>query len=321
MQGSKLMFSEDDRKAVVAKARKRDKALADKLKAKAKPKAKKAAVPATKVVATRKTTEALLEEVVEVKNTNDREQEIIAAEVKDLQVKGLLETTVRELNEMRHGKPKPEKIIAVRHLNNAKDLSLVESDFKMIVQIQESFRRNVETALMQAAQMGGLLFRIKSLLKFGEFQKWCRKTLPFTVRTAEKYMLLHHHYPELLRQGVSSISGGYAAINGEASPIEHVDTDDNIDYPKPAVKATVNLDNLKLPKKRAKGPWRDLHIDKETISKMATWGNASCVKIIVKIPINKEAEKLMGEFVVAAQRVLEPGGKLILHLPAKEVYQ
>jgi hypothetical protein len=131
-------------------------------------------------------------------------------------------------------------------------------------------------------------------------------------------MLLHLHYPELLRKGVSSISEGYAAIKGEPAPNVFTDTDDKTDYPKPKVEATVKLDNIKLPTVKAEGPWRNLYIDKETLSKMATWETNSCVKILVKLPINKEAEKLMGKFVVATQRVLQPGGKLILHHPAKK---
>ena len=169
--------------------------------------------------------------------------------------------------------------------------------------------------------MGKLLCHIKSLLKDGEFHKWCRKTLPFSIRTAQNYMLLHLHYPELLRKGVSSISEGYAAIKGEAAPDGFANTDDNINPPKPTAEASVDLDKFPLPAVKATGRWQDLHIDKQTISDMRRWSNDCCVKILVKLPIDDEAEKLMGQFVVAAQRVLKPGGKLILHRPAKPVYK
>lgn len=260
-------------------------------------------------------TEELQKEVEKAKKRNTKER--AATKKKATKKKPVQVVAKRE-----------DKIVAVRQLIRAKDVSLVESDFKMIKQLHVSVGEHLSAAFEKAAQIGKLLIHIKSLMERGEFTPWVARKMPFKMRTAQNYMLLGLYHAELIRQGITSITEAYAAISGVPAPDEEIDATNSDDTKgKSTIRvedSVIDLENIKLPTKRAKGPMKDIIVNQDTIDCITEekYPYENCkgafLKLVVRLPIPGGNEKLVGDFVTVAQTLLKPGGKLIFHRKANK---
>jgi hypothetical protein len=68
------------------------------------------------------------------------------------------------------------------------------------------------TALDNAIRIGELLAAQKASLGHGDFGSWCRGNLPFTERTARRYMQVYEARDRLKRTAVSVLGDAYRMI-------------------------------------------------------------------------------------------------------------
>jgi hypothetical protein len=77
-------------------------------------------------------------------------------------------------------------------------------------EIASCLRMSVEKAI----RIGELLIEQKSGLQHGEFLSWVKANLPFTDRTAQRYMELYQHRDLLKSDTVSYLSSAYKLLAG-----------------------------------------------------------------------------------------------------------
>lgn len=198
---------------------------------------------------------------------------------------------------------------------------VVEANTKLIRQLHDEFLDCLTVGLEKAIQIGGLLFEQKKRIRHGYFTRWAVEYLPLTIRTAQNYMKLYH-YREMFRQKeITTISDAYAALKGESTPEEVIEVNDSIDVSsKPMMVDTrVDLDNMTLPTKKAKGRMGKIVIDEEVISRIKNEdypfdqeSKGKYVKIVIEIRKScKNDVDLLGESLVAMSSLLKSGGKII----------
>lgn len=279
-------------------------------------------------------TEKLSKQVERAKKRNKAAAAKVQSKAVKVKVKQVVQETLPLLSTLEtvppgsrrlRAKAKPLKTI----MNNPDEAHLIDNGVKMIEQKYTHLQSSLYTALIDAADIGDLLYHIKSLLKFGELTPWVEATMPFHPRTGQNYMALARHRKDLLRKGITSIVDAYAAIRGVPTPDEFIDsddspnTDDRIDDRIVVESSIVNLDDIKLPTKRAQGAMDKAVVCEETIAaiKEQTFpyenSKETYKKIVINLPVSKGNEHLIGEFVIAAQTLLQPGGKIIFHRRAK----
>ena len=213
----------------------------------------------------------------------------------------------------------PPKKEAVKVRVNRKEGVLEETTAK-IEQLHNSIVGMLSKSLEKAIEIGGLLLEQKEIVKQdgGKYTRWAYKHLPFNIRTAQRYMKLYD-YKEALREGnVKTITEAYAHIFKEPTSDEVIDIDDSLNMTDITVEASVNLDEPTLPKKKACGMMRNLVLNQSVIDNLRSgYGYRDCqgmyVKFIVELKRGNLHNKLIGDFVCAAEKYLKPGGKIIFH--------
>lgn len=70
----------------------------------------------------------------------------------------------------------------------------------------------LKTSLKKAIRIGELMTEQKASLKHGEFTPWIKANLPFTDRTARKYMQLYENRELLKTENVSGLTGAYKLL-------------------------------------------------------------------------------------------------------------
>ena len=199
---------------------------------------------------------------------------------------------------------------------------VVESNTEKIVQIHHEIQKFEKVNLEKAYSIGELLLEQKKRIQDRQFGRWMDKFLPFTRRTGQNYMKLFLSREKLEKENVQSLTEAYACLKGEPIPDEVIDADDSLDTKGKCVinETFVEVDDLKLPKKKAQGLMNTLDISKEVISQIRNQDypfldtKGRYLKVVVKIPIAKYMDgPLIGEFVCAVSSLLKPGGKLIFH--------
>ncbi len=175
-------------------------------------------------------------------------------------------------------------------------------------------------SLEKAIEIGGLMFEQKEIVQKNDvkYTRWAKEHLPFNIRTAQRYMKLYLYREALRETEVKTITEAYAYIFGEPTSDEIIDADDSMDTTDISVKASVNLDKLELPKKKAKGMMKKLVLTNANIDGMISgrWYKdcqGMYVKIVVELKSGSVINKRIGEFVCAAEKYLRPGGKIIFH--------
>ena len=180
-------------------------------------------------------------------------------------------------------------------------------------QVTDYLIKSLETVL----KIGEILFNLKEKhIQRGKFGSWMKQNLPFSHRTGQRYMQVYLYRENLASKEITTLSEAYRELNGEPQDDEILEIDDGTDTKKKweVVSATVEVDNLPLPKKKLKGIKETVQISSEVIDHME---NRQCpfdgkfVKIVATIPSMEEHKLLLPRYVVAADNLLVPGGKLI----------
>lgn len=200
---------------------------------------------------------------------------------------------------------------------------VVDANTKLIAQLHDDIIGCLTIGLEKALQIGELLFEQKKRIRYGSFTRWAAEYLPFNIRTAQNYMNLYKCRDELLRKNITTINDAYAALKGETTPEEIVEVDDGVDTSPNLmiIDTRVELDNMALPTKKAKGRMSKLMIDEEVISRIKNEdypfdqeSKGKYVKIVIEIGnTSKQDATLLGESVIAMSTLLKHGGKLIFH--------
>ena len=207
---------------------------------------------------------------------------------------------------------------------NKKDVPAVEENKKQIIELHESVHKYAQITLVMAIEAGGLIVRQKKLIRHGGFGCWILDNTPIKIRTAQNYMTLYHYRHLLEGKNIRTLTGAYAAINGEPEPDEVADVDDSTDiHKKCIVEKSVTIDEMKepvLPKIKAKGQMTEMVVTQELIQQLKSNDSVFAeekekyIKIVVPLPNKKYQDpQLIGEFTCAAAALLKAGGKLIFH--------
>jgi len=93
-----------------------------------------------------------------------------------------------------------------------------ESRVQQIVTLHQEIAGHLKLSLEKAIRIGELLTEQKGSLKHGEFTPWVAANLPFTDRTARRYMKLYTERDKLKTDSVSDLSGAYKLL-AEPKPI------------------------------------------------------------------------------------------------------
>jgi hypothetical protein len=196
----------------------------------------------------------------------------------------------------------------------------LEQNTAKIIELHNGICDMLVKGLDDALQIGELLFAQKEIVKRdgGLFTGWAKDNLPFSLRTAQRYMRLLHYVDALRQNNIKTLTDAYAHITGEPITDEIIDADDSLETDDIVVEATVDLDTLDLPKKKAKGLMTKYYLSKSNIddfvSGRAFQGREGRFrKIVVELKCGNIQSKHIGEFVCAAEKYLKPGGKLIFY--------
>jgi len=189
-----------------------------------------------------------------------------------------------------------------------------------IAKLHNSIMSLLVQGLEDAIEIGGLLFEQKDIIKSkkGRFTDWVEEFLPFKLRTAQKYMKLYQYRAALSEGKVATITEAYAHIAQERTSDEVIDSDDSLKLPGWTTVESIDLDNLSLPKIKAKGLAKEVGLSKKNIEDFINGpfiknGQGQIEKIIIKTSGNDLQNIPIQDFVCAVTRSLMPGGKLIFH--------
>ena len=131
-----------------------------------------------------------------------------------------------------------------------------------------------------------------------------------------RYMQVYQYREALASKEITSLSDAYREINGEPLDDENLEVDDSTNTKRKweVVSTTVEVDNVKLPQKKLKGLKETVQIRPEIIERMEQGQcpfDGKYVKIVATVPSKEEHKSLLSRFVIAAENLLAPGGKLI----------
>ena len=204
------------------------------------------------------------------------------------------------------------------------DAKRMENNTELITEninkLHDAINKNLRQSLTDAKKIGKLLFEQKDIIKSqkGSFTQWAEDNLSFSVRTAQRYMQLYQFSTTLSRKQVKTITDAYAHIAGEPVSDEIVDANDSTVLPEAVVKGNMDLDELVLPAKEAKGLARKFVLTKGNIEGFIDgplYNNCQgkFTKIIIQVKTENIQNIRINDFVCAGMKYLKRGGKLIFH--------
>lgn len=215
--------------------------------------------------------------------------------------------TIADYNRIKFGEPNYV-------LCNPKD---VEAQTERIISLHEQVMVHLQASFITALKIGEMLLTLKEKhIQQGNFGKWMKQNLPFTVRTGQRYMQLYVYREELAKREIQTITEAYREIQGEAQDNEVIEVDDSttIHDTWDLVDAQQDVDNFKLPAKKLKGIEEKIQISPEIVERMENNQYpfvGKYTKFVVTIPTNEAQKSLLPRFIIAANSLLMPGGKLI----------
>lgn len=171
-----------------------------------------------------------------------------------------------------------------------------------------------------AIRIGEILFSMKEKnIKRRMLGKWMEQNLPFSIRTGQRYMQVYEHREELAKKNINNLADAYLELAGEPLPDEIVEVDDstNTDGKWKIIATQVDVDNIKLPKKKVKGLKKTTEITQDLVDHMEAakgqfdGAQGRYAKFVVNIPTKSESKILLSRFVIAVDKLLKRGGKLI----------
>jgi len=195
----------------------------------------------------------------------------------------------------------------------------VKTQMEQIIALHHELIGYLKVSLELATKIGGMLLELKEHnIQAGNFGKWLDQVMPFCRRTGQRYMQLFIFREELAKKGITTISDAYKEINGECQENETIEADEGTKTSDKweIVSTTVDVESLKLPRKKLKGIRESIHINAEIVERMEKGefpfeGKHTHVKFVATIPSNPDHKSLLSRFIVAANNLLMPGGKLI----------
>lgn len=111
----------------------------------------------------------------------------------------------------------------------ADTLSTQISRVDRIVELHGQIEAALKTTLTQAIEVGRLLAEQKAELAHGQWGNWVAENLPFTVRTASRYMAIYRHREEVLKSdSVSDLAGAYKMLTVPAKVVKDEDVDQKV---------------------------------------------------------------------------------------------
>ena len=81
-----------------------------------------------------------------------------------------------------------------------------------ITELHNSILDRLQRSLRDALEIGDLLQQQKAVLAHGEFTPWIENELPFTPRTARRYIALYEHRDKLQSQNVNTLTEAYRLL-------------------------------------------------------------------------------------------------------------
>ena len=221
--------------------------------------------------------------------------------------------------EQNNNKPATSEIVKVQPTR--KESTFDHNTAKIII-LHNSITSMLCKSLENAFEIGRLLFEQKEKITStnGKFTSWASDKLPFSIRSAQRYMKLYQYQDVLTENNIQTITDAYSYIFGEPTSDEIIDADDSLNTTDITVKASVSLDKLKLPKRNAKGLMTKLVLTKSNIDDLISGsGYQDCqgkyIKIVVELKSGNIHNKRIGDFVCAAEKYLKHGGKIIFYKP------
>lgn len=195
----------------------------------------------------------------------------------------------------------------------------MEKNTQDIIRLHNEIVQSLARSLSDAFRIGELLFEQKGLMEHGKFTSWVKVKLPFSVRTAQRYMKLFQYKQALENKGIDSITEAYQHIFSEPVGNEIIEVDESLTIPSGYVVHEENLDTIEVPKKQAKGQMEKIDnfsgflIDTVVSGKYWKGQEGKFVKIVIRFTDGNIHNKRIGEFVAAAGKYLKSGGKIIFY--------
>lgn len=88
----------------------------------------------------------------------------------------------------------------------------MDPDVEKAIALHESIGINLKNAVRSAISLGELLSSKKGKIAHGQFTIWVESNLPFTLRTAQRYMKLYEFREKLNTTGLSLLEDAYKYI-------------------------------------------------------------------------------------------------------------
>lgn len=101
-------------------------------------------------------------------------------------------------------------------------MELVEDLAQEIIQKHLEFQSRQLGTLHLAIEVGEMLTEQKENFEHGEFTPWLQENLPFSIRTAQKYMSIYSNKDKFERLGADGLSEAYLMISPEKEEIQDV---------------------------------------------------------------------------------------------------
>lgn len=213
---------------------------------------------------------------------------------------------------------KPTKVTVERCIPDTKDF---KQNTELIQELHTDIKVTLGTAFEKAMAIGDLLFRQKEVIKFGHFGDWIERDLPFIgIRTAQRYLKLFQYKKALAKAGVLTITDAYHHIFGEPISDEVREADDSPTISNITATEMVDIEDMNLPKVVSKGIQKKMTLNHDNIDRMISGKyfigdnkelREKISKIVIELKSNANCNDRIGEFVVAAEKYLRPGGKII----------
>ncbi len=90
-----------------------------------------------------------------------------------------------------------------------------KSLIKQIKELHSSISKDSKNSLKKALKLGGILQEQKKEIGFGNFTHWVEKTLPFSERTAQRYLAVNRNKERIEESGVTTLYEAYELLKSK----------------------------------------------------------------------------------------------------------
>ena len=223
--------------------------------------------------------------------------------------------------EQNNNKPATSEIVKVQPTR--KESTFDHNTAKIII-LHNSITSMLCKSLENAFEIGRLLFEQKEKIKSanGKFSSWAIDKLPFSARTAQRYMKLYQYQEALIENKAQTITEAYHYLFDQPISDEVIEVDDGVKVGYIHIKEEVDLEKIKLPSKRKKGMQLKLKLCHSMINELVKNNGLShgrCAgrysKVVIEMCSNDSTLKRIGELISVMEKDMMPGGKIIFYKP------